>query len=59
MKPKVHFQSIRRRDDSGGVIIGTLCNRLNVACEPTPRRHEVTCKFCLRLLMEVKRERAA
>lgn len=56
--PKVHFQSIRQL--RARTITVTLCNRIIAnGVDATELRHEVTCKFCLRLLMGSKQERAA
>lgn len=57
---KIHFQSIRRSEHR--TITTTLCNRMvaDGDINSTGLRHEVTCKFCLKLLMDVaKRTEAA
>jgi hypothetical protein len=58
MKPRVHFESVRRSEFR--TITTTLCNRAVTGgkIDSTSLRHEVTCKFCLKLLMNVKREAA-
>lgn len=56
--PKVHFQNYRISEAGDDIIPVYLCNRYVDVCDDansSPLRHEVTCKFCLKLLM-VKRE---
>jgi hypothetical protein len=59
MKPKIHFESGVRRSDFRAIIT-TLCNRWLAAgvINSTGLRHEVTCRLCLKLLANVKREEA-
>jgi hypothetical protein len=59
--PKVHFQNYRISEAGDDIIPGYLCNRSVDACDDantSPLRHEVTCGFCLKLLMATKREDA-
>jgi hypothetical protein len=52
----VHFQNI-----SGAGNLRPLCQRAGVVCSwanSSALRQEVTCKLCLKLLMNVKREAA-
>jgi hypothetical protein len=56
--PKIHFESIRRR---GGITItSTLCNRMvcHGDINSSGLKHEVSCRICLKLLKNVKREAA-
>ncbi len=50
--PTLHFQSVYRR--YGLVICEPLCGPEPVRVETSPLKHEVTCRFCLRLLTEMK-----
>lgn len=51
--PVIHFQSIRRIP--GETIAEPLCSMIfNQRDEVTLLKHEVTCPFCLRFLIELK-----
>jgi hypothetical protein len=67
--PKVHFKTIERvvrygltvAHDTSWLRVNALCGRV-VACtdsNSTEQRHDVTCKFCLRLLMAARAARLA
>jgi hypothetical protein len=48
----IHFQSIYRR--FGMIIAEPLCGPERESVETSALKHEVTCQFCLRFLMELK-----
>jgi len=59
-KPVTHFSKmVQRREHT---LTGTLCNRMSNASDDlnvTEHEAEVTCKFCLRMLVIRNRMRAA
>lgn len=54
MKPRIHFESVRRSEFS--TITTTLCNRMvaDGGIKRSQFRTDVTCKFCLKLLANMK-----
>lgn len=57
--PAIHFESVYRTRDqdfwpTGSVTCEPLCGPEREPFEASPRWHEVTCQFCLKLLMSAK-----